>query len=211
MTPQYMTADDASRASALGIELVVDLRGERYQSSGPIGDPPARRYPAGPSNAWGSRAELEAFMTLEPEVALPKVLDIYSAFFTNGVRAIAAQPEGAVLFHCRLGKDRSGVFAALLLTLAGVSEDDVIADYMLTQRDERVMRDFIVRAEAESPVVEARLTAEPVRRTSIEAVLHRLAHEYGGAHGYFERLGVDERILDAAVDSMLEPARPVQP
>jgi hypothetical protein len=82
---------------------------------------------------------------------------------------------------------------------------------MLTQRDERVMRDFIVRAEAESPVVEARLTAEPVRRTSIEAVLRRLKDHYGGARGYFARLGVDERILDAAIDSILEPARPVQP
>ena len=145
-------------------------------------------------------------MTLPPEEALPKVLDVYSEFFANGVRAIAAQPEGAILFHCRLGKDRSGVFAALLLSLAGVSDEDVIADYMLTERDEGAMRELIIRAEAESPVVEARLTSEPVRRGSIEAVLQRLAGEYGGARGYFAHLGVDDATLDAAVAGMLERA-----
>jgi len=206
MTPQYMTANDAVKAAGLGIDLVIDLRGERYPSSGPIGEPPARRFAAGPSSAWDSRAELEAFMTLPPEEALPKVLGIYSQFFANGVREVAANPEAAILFHCRLGKDRSGVFAALLLSLAGVSEEDIIADYMLTQRDENAMRDFIARAEAESPIVEARLTSEPVRRGSMEAVLQRLAAQYGGARGYFAHLGVEPAILDATVASMLEPA-----
>jgi len=207
MTPQYMTAADARKASSLGIELVIDLRGERYLSSGPIGEPPAVRLAAGPVNAWQPSDNLEEFMVLAPEDALPRVLDVDGPYFANSVRAMAEHPDGPVLFHCRVGKDRSGVFAALLLKLAGVADDDIMADYLLTHRDEEAMRDFILRAEAETPIREARLTSEPVRRESIEAVLQRLVSKYGGAYGYFARQRLTASTLDAVVESLLEPAK----
>src|SRR5690606_18188190 len=37
--------------------------------------------------------------------------------------------EGCVLFHCRVGKDRTGVLAMLLLGLAGVEKKDIVANY----------------------------------------------------------------------------------
>lgn len=40
--------------------------------------------------------------------------------------------EGAVLFLCSAGKDRTGIVAALLLDLAGVSEEDIVADYAVS-------------------------------------------------------------------------------
>ena len=40
--------------------------------------------------------------------------------------------EGAILFNCTAGKDRTGIVAALLLGLVGVSSDDIIYDYTLT-------------------------------------------------------------------------------
>ena len=36
--------------------------------------------------------------------------------------------QGAVVFHCTAGKDRTGVLAAMLLLLLGVAEEDIIAD-----------------------------------------------------------------------------------
>jgi protein-tyrosine phosphatase len=45
---------------------------------------------------------------------------------------IAAAPEGAILFHCTAGKDRTGLVAALLLDLAGVDRDTILSDYALT-------------------------------------------------------------------------------
>lgn len=207
MTPQYMTPADIAKATTLGIGLVIDLRGERYPSSGPIGKSPAVRIPAGPANAWQPADNLEEFMLMPPEAALPRVLEVYAAFFANGVRAIAAHEDGAILFHCRLGKDRSGAFAALVLKLAGVSDEEVIADYMLTQRDEQEMREFILRAEAEAPIREARLTSEPVGREAIEALLRYLERNYGGVRGYFEHIGVHPATMDAAVEGILEPGR----
>lgn len=47
------------------------------------------------------------------------------------------QNDGAVLFHCTAGKDRTGIIAALLLYLLGVSEKDIYADYLITNKSVR--------------------------------------------------------------------------
>jgi protein-tyrosine phosphatase len=37
-----------------------------------------------------------------------------------------------VVFHCMAGKDRTGIIAAVLLSILGVDEEDIAADYALT-------------------------------------------------------------------------------
>jgi protein-tyrosine phosphatase len=39
-----------------------------------------------------------------------------------------------LMFHCAAGKDRTGVAAALLLSLLGVGYEQIIDDYLLTQQ-----------------------------------------------------------------------------
>lgn len=46
---------------------------------------------------------------------------------------IANAPLGGVLFHCTAGKDRTGLIAALLLAICGVAEEDIIADYQVSE------------------------------------------------------------------------------
>jgi len=48
-----------------------------------------------------------------------------------------AQREGAILFHCFAGKDRTGVAAAIILDLLGVSYEDILRDYMRSNRQRR--------------------------------------------------------------------------
>ena len=49
------------------------------------------------------------------------------------VLTIAAENEGAVLYHCTTGKDRTGVMSCYLLSIAGVSREDIAADYCVSQ------------------------------------------------------------------------------
>ena len=35
------------------------------------------------------------------------------------------------MFYCKAGKDRTGIVAALLLSLAGATDDQIISDYIL--------------------------------------------------------------------------------
>ncbi len=53
------------------------------------------------------------------------------------IRAIAQAQPGGVLFHCKRGHDRTGIIALLLLSLAGVSPDDIASDYALSIDPER--------------------------------------------------------------------------
>ena len=46
--------------------------------------------------------------------------------------AVATAPPGAVLFHCAGGRDRTGLIAAILLRIAGVEDDAIVADYLET-------------------------------------------------------------------------------
>ncbi|MGB6230388.1 MAG: tyrosine-protein phosphatase [Litorimonas sp.] len=41
--------------------------------------------------------------------------------------------QAGVLVHCAAGKDRTGTLVALVQGLLGVSDDDIMADYMLTE------------------------------------------------------------------------------
>lgn len=47
------------------------------------------------------------------------------------MKIFANYPTG-ILYHCTAGKDRTGVISALLLSLAGVSELDILADYQIS-------------------------------------------------------------------------------
>jgi len=54
-------------------------------------------------------------------------IDLYARYF----RALA-ESQGPVLVHCAAGKDRTGILCALTHHLAGVSDDDIFEDYLLT-------------------------------------------------------------------------------
>ena len=53
------------------------------------------------------------------------------------ISAIAQARPGGVLFHCIRGYDRTGIIAVLLLALAGVTLEDIVADYALSPNPER--------------------------------------------------------------------------
>ncbi|MCK9876286.1 tyrosine-protein phosphatase [Frankia sp. Ag45/Mut15] len=56
----------------------------------------------------------------------------------TALRVLAHSDTGPALFHCAAGKDRTGVLAAMLLSIAGVERSAIIDDY--TQTNERIER-----------------------------------------------------------------------
>lgn len=53
------------------------------------------------------------------------------------ISAIGQARPGGVLFHCARGHDRTGIIALLLLALAGVEPEEMVADYELSADPER--------------------------------------------------------------------------
>ncbi len=76
-----------------------------------------------------SRDKLEGFMAQVYPRILEDQKDNYTAMFDRLVHN-----DGGLLFHCAAGKDRTGISAALILTVLGVDKETIIEDYLKTNQ-----------------------------------------------------------------------------
>ena len=60
------------------------------------------------------------------------ILDERGAVLADLVRLLTEPAALPAVFHCEAGCDRTGVFAAVILGLLGVTEDEIATDYELT-------------------------------------------------------------------------------
>ncbi|GIW13148.1 MAG: phosphatase [Tepidiforma sp.] len=134
----------------------------------------------------------------------PGFAAVYAMFLETGASAYRtlfetlAEAEGRVLFHCAAGKDRTGVAAALLLDLAGVDDETIIADYVATERLLAPLRGQWLPQMRERGFDERKaeaLLAAP--REDMEATLERLRERFGGAEGYAREIGVSDDAISA--------------
>jgi protein tyrosine/serine phosphatase len=103
--------------------------------------------------------------------------------FAEAMRAVATAP-GTVVFHCHGGKDRTGLLAAMLLRLAGVSVEAIAEDYALSSDRLRSRHDQWL-AEAADEAERARI--ERITSTMPEAmvaVLETVDRRWGGVERY---------------------------
>ncbi|WP_258933618.1 tyrosine-protein phosphatase [Nesterenkonia pannonica] len=49
--------------------------------------------------------------------------------------SVMAENDGGTLFHCAVSKDRTGILAAVVLTLLGADRDVVVEDYAHTEQN----------------------------------------------------------------------------
>ena len=112
-----------------------------------------------------------------------------------GVFGAIAEAEGGVVFHCFAGKDRTGLVAAMLLSLAGVAPDDIATDYGLT--DLQLAKQYEVWI-SEAPPEKRDLFRDELRcpPDRILRVLDHFNRKWGGVAAYLEASGVSGADLD---------------
>jgi protein-tyrosine phosphatase len=114
----------------------------------------------------------------------------------QALEIIAAPQYHPVLFHCGAGKDRTGVLAALVLKLLGVSDADVVADYLFTEA---------AMVEIRNRVISNPATGEDVKNLPdfhwwakpeyMQTFLDGLKDTYQGAAGYLEKYSADSSLV----------------
>ena len=111
-----------------------------------------------------------------------------------------ADTDGPQVFHCTAGKDRTGWASALLLSIAGVPQDTIFDDYLLTNEytaaSMKVTYDQIAasRGEAVAQIYQPLLGVD---RSYLEAGLGRLTEQYGTVDRYLtEGLGLSAATVD---------------
>ena len=106
-----------------------------------------------------------------------------------------AEAEGGAVFHCFAGKDRTGLVAAMLLSLAGVPDDAIAADFAETDAQLAVRYQEWIDSAAPERRSEMReeFRCPPDR---ILGVLEHLNTKWGGVPAYLEASGMNPQSID---------------
>jgi protein-tyrosine phosphatase len=133
-----------------------------------------------PAEATYTNLNVMADISLEPTLTSAGASESYmeeieQQFVTNPTAESAfgtlltdiADSNGAVLYHCTAGKDRTGWATAVLLTLLGVPQATVTQDYLLSNT-----------YYFDSPAVQAELKAMPAAESAVYAPLLEVQASY---------------------------------
>lgn len=190
-----------------GIRTVVDLRGEDERVDDPAAELPVEvvhvPFFAATMAEWDEiSVERDATVAAAPDVPTATrnvylvYLDRFRANVAASVRAIAKAPEGGVVIHCVGGKDRTGLLSAFLLHLAGVEDEDIAADYALSEERLRPRHDaWFAAAESEEELERLRRVAQ-TPAASMLGVFEELERRHGGVEAYLRSAGVSEGELE---------------
>jgi protein-tyrosine phosphatase len=190
-----------------GIRTVIDLRGDSERAEDPPAELPVEVvhvpfFEANDAEWHEISAELDAAVAAAPDVqtatrdAYLIFLDHFQANVAAALRAVANSPDGGLVIHCVGGKDRTGLLSAFLLHLAGVDDDDIAADYALSEERLRPRHEaWFAAAETDEELERLQRIAQ-TPAGSMVGVFAELERHYGGVESYLRAAGVTDEELE---------------
>ncbi|MDX3071348.1 tyrosine-protein phosphatase [Streptomyces sp. NPDC088354] len=197
-TLQDATADDVELLlGRYRLRTVVDLRGPdeaAREGHGLLADTPVRRVSLPVRRVQA--AVTDAVPAVRGEAVddtagfYEGLLDGSGASLVDAARIVADTDQHAVVFHCAVGKDRTGVLAALLLDAVGVPADAIAADYALTAQRVARIRERLARLPSyrDLPAVEHHYMAS--KPQVMHHFLDTLRTRHGGAGRWLRERGL---------------------
>ena len=218
-----LTARDSEYLNGLGIRLVCDVRSDGERARAPdhwTGNPPEFfSVPIGSNLITAPTADdlKRRVATINSETkdsvrAYDYAIE-YAGQYAKILRRIAAGDLPAVE-HCTAGKDRTGVFSAILLTALGVPRDTVVRDYMLSNQyllapdtiestTADLQRAFGLVEPPDISTVRTLMTAKP---ETLEATLDKIDKTYGSFNTYLrDALKISDSDLAMIRQRLLQP------
>ena len=203
-----LTEGDFATMRALGIRTVIDLRSAEELERGRF-DVDAHPVTFHHFPIIEKLPDADAF-DKQPGLLGTQYLDMVrdaGPAFVSVLEILAAPGSLPAVFHCTAGKDRTGVLSAIVLSLLGVDEPTVVADYALSGAAMIRLRAKIIVKYPDSRETIENLTdvfsAEPAQ---MEALLDHLQTTFGSVDAYVAGLGAGPPLIAALRGALLEPA-----
>ncbi|WP_225839709.1 tyrosine-protein phosphatase [Streptomyces sp. NK08204] len=217
--PDQLTAADVAAVGRLGLRVAYDLRTDDERAKAPSALPAEVRREllaiggdASRANPLGDLFRSGRFDAVPDDFLHRVYLDMgeQDALVFGRVLTGLAVPDGApALIHCTAGKDRTGLAAALLLSVLGVDDATVLDDYTLSRlyfTEQRMARLLPRLAEMGLPP-ERYHTVFGAPRHAMETTLAKLRGRYGSVENYLiGRAGVAPRTIAALRARLVVPA-----
>ncbi len=186
----------------LGIGTIVDLRTKaETELSGQLFPVPRHRY----SVLVEGRLGHEPFPSDDPT----ELAKVYLSNIRTGRAAVkgtfeiiaANLPAGvATFFHCAAGRDRTGIIAALLLGLVGVTDGQIAMDYVQSNRNAR----RVTKKLAENPLYANHDTRRPevilLHEKTILGFMRLLREQEDGPRQFCLASGLSEETISVIED-----------
>jgi protein-tyrosine phosphatase len=200
----YLTDAGRQAMCSYGVTTVIDLR-----SSGEInGTYNDERFPRPEQHLARADGVTYVHCALVDDASMKRLgeadnmLDRYLMMLGHRQEAFRdiftaiANSEGGLLFHCFAGKDRTGLVAAMVLSLAGVPDEHIGADFAATDAQLAAKYEEWIAATApdQRAAMREELRCPPER---ILAVLEHLRRTSGGVASYLEAAGVSPADIDS--------------
>ncbi|HOO26799.1 MAG TPA: tyrosine-protein phosphatase [Clostridiales bacterium] len=192
--PRDPSEEDMKKVCELGIKNIIDLRGDGEASMMPS---------AFLKNSCGINYKQISLLEVNPAAGAPAVTlsDIYihsvEEYKENYAKVfkLLSQAEAPTVFHCFLGKDRTGIVASMLLKLAGVLMEDITADYQISRT---YLEPFYQRElENDTGLIweseDDHLMSKPENIINLHMYLDAT---YGGTAGYLAATGLGKEEID---------------
>lgn len=224
-----LTAGGVARLEELAIGAVVDLRtdSERHRSpdavpadsaitivslpvqGGAMDELAAQILPPAGQSAALSEDQLQRVGELIPtlENLYIAILESSAEVFSTLARTIidaSNSDRPGVIFHCTAGKDRTGLAAALMLSVAGVPRENIVADYVQTQANlagpfaDSLLALITSLGIPVGPELRTLATESPA--SAIEAALDWVDERHGDVAEYLSAGGLSPVELDTLVE-----------
>ncbi len=144
--PSALSRDEWQAFDELGIRTLIDLRSTFEASENPVNVPDGYQYldchffyeEEGADLKGEAGKKFMESLSLDYRVMTESSIARIACILTTISRSLE---KGNTVFFCTAGKDRTGIIAAEILRMCGVCDEDIIADYAVTEiYNEEVIR-----------------------------------------------------------------------
>jgi protein-tyrosine phosphatase len=204
----HLVPADVERLTELGMRTVIDLRSAvelGRTGRGPLEDTDMQWMHAPLSHGDAASGNVLPPALVDGDLGRHYVNSLAERTETLAavIEHLASPDNVPAVFHCTAGKDRTGMVAALVLSLVGVPDDVIVHDYTLT--DDRmvfVMERIRSSGDFPEPVTPLLERVGRAEASSMETFLAAVHDTHGDAAGWARDAGLSDEAI-ASLQSVL--------